>query len=366
VPSAFCLALQPTLRQGHRLDQPLDDALRAHAFGLGIEVRDDAVPQDRVGQRLDVLDRDVEAPVHQRTGLGAEDQRVRGAKPGAPLHPFLDEVELLAAPRPRVVGQTHGVPRHFVGNQHLPHVVLDAQDVGAVKDSVRLGPGGARRIGDHLHLVVFGQVGHHHVEQKSIELSFGQRIGAFELDRVLGREHEERPVQRIGPPRRRDVVLLHCLEQRRLGLRRRPVDLVGEDDLREDRSVHETEGAMPTFLVEHLGAGDISRHQVGRELDPLEAEVQDLRERLDQERLRQSRHAGDEAVPAAEKRHQHFIDDLVLPDDDLAQLAEDLRAASGHALGEIRRFPFDRLVHVNLSHPSHLPHPSHFCQCVNV
>jgi hypothetical protein len=43
------------------------------------------------------------------------------------------------------------------------------------------------------------------------------------------------------------------------------------------------------LLVEHLGAGDVGRHQVGRELDPLERQVEDLRERLDEQRLGQAR-----------------------------------------------------------------------------
>ena len=77
----------------------------------------------------------------------------------------------------------------------------------------------------------------------------------------------------------------------------------------------------PVF-VEDLGAGDVRRHQVGRELDALEAEIQDLGERLDQQRLRQSRHAGDQAVAAREQRDQDLIDDLVLADDHLAQLGE--------------------------------------------
>ena len=65
----------------------------------------------------------------------------------------------------------------------------------------------------------------------------------------------------------------------------------------------------------------------GRELDPLEVEVEDVGERLDQQRLRQAGHAGDQTVAAGEQRNQHLIDDLVLPDDDLAQLGENALAA---------------------------------------
>ena len=44
-------------------------------------------------------------------------------------------------------------------------------------------------------------------------------------------------------------------------------------------------------------------------------------------------HAGDQAVAAGEERHQDLIDDLVLPDDDLADLRQDPLAAARHALG---------------------------------
>jgi hypothetical protein len=53
-----------------------------------------------------------------------------------------------------------------------------------------------------------------------------------------------------------------------------------------------------------------------------ERQIEDLGERLDEQRLRQAGDAGDQAVASSEQRHQHLIDDLVLADDDLAQLGE--------------------------------------------
>ena len=261
-----------------RVEQLIDNAIRGDAFGLGVEIRQHAMAEDRLGERLDVLHRHVMAAVQQRARLGADHQRVRRAQAGAPLHPLLDEVELGAAARPRAVGQPHRVAHHFLGDQHLPHVILDLQDVGAAQHARRLRPPGARRIRHHLHFIVFREIGHDDVEQEAIELRFGQRIGAFELDRVLRGQHEERPLELIGPARGGDVILLHRLEQRGLRLRRRAVDLVGEDDLREDRPLHEPQRARAVILVEDLGAGDVGRHQVGRELDALEAQVENLRD----------------------------------------------------------------------------------------
>ena len=81
-------------------------------------------------------------------------------------------------------------------------------------------------------------------------------------------------------------------------------------------------------FLDDVRAGDVRRHQVGRELDAVELEVEHLRERPDEQRLRQAGHADDQAVAADEQRQQHLIDDVVLPDDELAELGDDLLLAA--------------------------------------
>ena len=160
------------------------------------------------------------------------------------------------------------------------------------------------------------------VEHEPVELRFRQRIGALLLDRVLRRQHEERLRQPIGLPGRGDVVLLHRFEQGRLRLRRRAVDLVGQDHVGEDRPRQEDEppAAGLGIVLQNVGAGDVRRHQVRRELDPLERQIQDSRNRADEQRLGQPRHADEQAMPSAEQAHQHLLDDLLLADDHLADL----------------------------------------------
>ena len=240
------------------------------------------------------------------------------------------------APGARRIDQAHGVAGDLLGDGDLAHELLDLEDGGAGQHARRLlgrRPGRAR---DDADLFVLRQVGHHDVEHEPIELRLGQRVGAFQLDRVLRREDEERPLERIRPAGGGHVVLLHRLEQRRLRLGRCPVDLVGQDDLGEDRPRHEAKRPMPRLFVEDLGAGDVGRHQVRRELDPLERQIEDLRDGLDQQRLGQSGHAGDQAMAAGEQRHQHLVDDFVLADDDLADLGENPRPPFGDAFGNLR------------------------------
>ena len=123
----------PLLRRRNGLEQPLDEGVRRDALGLGVEVRDDAVPQHRARQRVDVGDRHVIAAVHQRPRLPGEDERLRGAQPGAPLHPLADELVIALASRPRRVHQPHRVARHVLGDDDLPHQLLDLEDLGAAR-----------------------------------------------------------------------------------------------------------------------------------------------------------------------------------------------------------------------------------------
>ena len=80
------------------------------------------------------------------------------------------------------------------------------------------------------------------IEHEPVELCFGKRVGSFLLDGILRGEHEERFLQRIRLSGGGHAMLLHRLEQRRLRLRRRAVDLVGQDDVGEHRALDELEG----------------------------------------------------------------------------------------------------------------------------
>jgi hypothetical protein len=93
-----------------------------------------------------------------------------------------------------------------------------------------------------------------------VELRLGQRIGPLVLDRVLRRDHHEGRTELVGLGVDRDLTLLHALQERRLGLGARAVDLVPEHDVREDRTGLELE--VPALLVEDVHAGDVGRQQV--------------------------------------------------------------------------------------------------------
>jgi hypothetical protein len=143
-----------------------------------------------------------------------------------------------------------------------------------------------------------------------------------------------------------DLALLHGFEEGGLGLGRRAVDLVGQDHVGEQRPLQELELAVAgaAVLLNHLRAGDVRRHQVGRELDAAEGQRQALGQGADHQGLGQPRHALQDAVPPAEQGDQQLLDDLVLAHDHAAQLlldvvealaqpADGLQVVAGQVLG---------------------------------
>ena len=80
-----------------------------------------------------------------------------------------------------------------------------------------------------------------------------------------------------------------------------------------------TRGAI---LFDDLGAGDVRRHQVRRELNALEREIEHAGDGAHQQRLGQTRHAGDDRVTADKQRQQNLLDHVVLADDRLSDFAQ--------------------------------------------
>ena len=91
----------------------------------------------------------------------------------------------------------------------------------------------------------------------------------------------------------------------------RAVDLVGHQQLAEDRPVDEAERPAAVGAgLQHLGAEDVGRHQVRGELHPVRHQPEHGAERLDQPGLGQSGRADEQPVAAAEDGDQRLLDHL--------------------------------------------------------
>ena len=104
--------------------------------------------------------------------------------------------------------------------------------------------------------------------------------------------------QPVGDAVDADLTLGHRLQQRRLGLGRRAVDLVGQQQIGEDRPGPELEPAR--LHVVDGRAEQVGGQQVGRELHPLEVQAQRRGERPRDQRLAEAGQILDEDVPAGQ------------------------------------------------------------------
>ena len=255
--------------------------------------------------------------------------------------------------RPGAAHQIDCVPDHVLGGRHPEDQILEQADLLGREHllHLRLVPRG-RRAHD-LHLFLGARVSDVHHEHEPVELGLRQRIGPLLLDRVLRGEHQERLLQGIGVPARRHPVLLHRLQQCGLRLRRGAVDLVRQKHVCEYRPRHEAECAPSggVVLLQHVGAGDVARHQVGCELDAVEGEGERLRQRRDEQGLRQSGHADEQAVAAREERDEELLDHRLLADDPLRDLVGDASAGAGELVDQLRvRGRTQRSVDCELTH----------------
>ena len=111
----------------------------------------------------------------------------------------------------------------------------------------------------------------------------------------------------------RHVPLRHHLQQRRLHLGRRAVDLVGEHEVRHHRAELDVE-LLPALAVD-AGAEDVGGHQVRGELDAGEGAADHAGERLDRQRLGHAGHTLEQQVALGQQADQHPLDQPVLADD---------------------------------------------------
>ena len=83
-------------------------------------------------------------------------------------------------------------------------------------------------------------------------------------------------------------------------------------------------GGRDRILFDDVGARDVGRHQIGRELDALEDQAEHLRHGAHQQRFGGSGQAGDQAVAADKQADTHLFHHLFLADDHPAHLPDDL------------------------------------------
>ena len=143
---------------------------------------------------LDVAEGHVHALIQKSGHLGSENQRLRAARACAEAHVAL-HLRVVTHLGDRRTYQARHVLFDRWRDDHLPHEVLQAADV---RFHVPLEYGrrsrlvGSRGLGENP--TQLGDVGIVQIdlEEKAIELRFGQRVGALHLDRIQRGQDEER------------------------------------------------------------------------------------------------------------------------------------------------------------------------------
>jgi hypothetical protein len=233
----------------------------------------------------------VVAAGQRRERLGGAQQLDGGARRGAQPQAGVraggrDEVEHVALDRRRGV--------------EPPGRADEACDVGGVGHGGEVG----ERVGDLLaleHVELGGPVRVADAEpgHEPVALRLGERVRALHLHGVLGGDDEERARQGVGGAVDRGLRLLHALQQGRLRLGGRAVDLVPDDDVGEHRAGAELE--LVGLRAEDVDPGEVAGQQVRGELDPADRAVDAPRERLGERRLADAGDVLEQQVPLGEQ-----------------------------------------------------------------
>ena len=191
------------------------------------------------------------------------------------------------------------------------------EGAGRIRDRVPVEDAGVEA-GEDLDLFDGVRVGQQVLDHETVELGFGQLIGAFLLDRVLGGHDEEGAGEFEAVAADGRLLLLHGLEHRRLGLRRGPVDLIEEDDI----GVHRSEDGVerPLTRVVDLGTDDVGRQQIGGALDAGELPVDGIGQGRGGRRLRQTRDALEQQVSAGQQTDEQRFAQTLLTDDEMVEV----------------------------------------------
>ena len=271
-------------------------------------------------------------PLEHRPGFRTENQKLAGTWPGPPADVLTDEVRhvaLLTAGQP---GKLHRIPDDMIGHGNTPHRFLQRANFLNSQHLFSFRRRSRRCLPDDFKLFVLFRVVDEDLKHEPIQLSFGQRIRPFLLDRILSGEDEKRLRQAMLPPSGRHLVFLHRLEQSGLSLWRSPIHFVRKEHAGKDRPFDKPKlaGTGRPVLLDDFRAGDVTRHEVRRELNSIKRQVQRLGEGSHHERLSETGHTDQQTVSAGKHRDEQFLNDLFLPDDRAGKLCRDFFERLGH------------------------------------
>ncbi|CRF28989.1 Uncharacterised protein [Mycobacterium tuberculosis] len=148
---------------------------------------------------------------------------------------------------------------------------------------------------------------------------------------------------RLRPDRHR--LFLHRFKQRALCLRRRPVDLIGQDEIAKNRTRLEPVGRFPfQTKLDYVRSGNVGRHQIGRKLNAREAHIKRIGHRTNQHRFAEPRYPFEQRVTPCKNTPQQLLHDILLPDNHPADLFLDRSNHRSPRFDLLSRFYHERFL----------------------
>ena len=216
---------------------------------------------------------------------------------------------------PRRPHHCHEILPHMVRHSHLFHYFPCPFDIRSICNHIHRyrSVAGLESLKHH-RLLLVRRIPDRQLQQEAVQLRLRQHERALHLHRIQRRQNQKRRTQTHRCSVDRNLLLLHRLQQRRLRPRRRPIDLIRQQNLREDRTLFELE--RPQAGIVDIHSQHIRRHQIRRELDPIEVQPQRSRNRLRQRRLPRPRHILEQHMTTTEHRDDRKIYRITLTNED--------------------------------------------------
>jgi hypothetical protein len=182
--------------------------------------------EHRRRQALHVVRNGVLAPLQQRQRLHRAEQRLRAARAYSQGQRFV---------RARLFHDGQHVIDQRLLHRHALHRSLQPYDVVARKHRTHAVGGGHLQIAQDLALAGRVRIADAQAHQEAVHLRLRQRIGAVVLHRILRGDHHEGARQHVRTAVDGHLAFVHGFQQRRLRLGRGAIDLVGQQEIGEDR-----------------------------------------------------------------------------------------------------------------------------------
>src|SRR5690606_27487778 len=169
----------------------------------------------------------------------------------------------------RIIHQLCDIPDNIILDMNLLNKILRLANLLRRHYGLHLLEDTQRKIplilSQNIRLLFVRGVSEPDTKQESIQLCLRKTVCSLLLNRVLRRDYQKWILHRISSPVDSNLLLLHHLKQRRLGLRRGPVDLVDQHEIRKDRSPNIRK--LRGLEIENRRTGNVSGHKIRRKLN---------------------------------------------------------------------------------------------------